>query len=65
MDVIDEVSGGLGHAPRPTTRAKSPFFTGKGHELLMAAVLAAQAQKTVRQQAAFEEGLELVFDEIR
>ena len=64
-DLIDQVSGGLGHAPCPTTGAKSAFFTGKGHEFLMAAVVATQAQKPVRQQTTFEEGLELVSDEIR
>ena len=31
----------------------------------MAAVAAAQAQEAMRQDAAFEEGVELVFDELR
>jgi hypothetical protein len=62
--LIYQVGGCLCHAPRPAGRAKPAPFTGEGDELLMGTVRATQAQKTVGQNAAFQEGIELVFDEI-
>ena len=38
---------------------------GEGQPLVVAAVAAAQAQEAVGQDAALEEGVELVFDELR
>ncbi len=38
---------------------------GEGQQLVVAAVAAAQAQEAVGQDAALEEGVELVFDELR
>jgi hypothetical protein len=64
-DLIDQVRGALRHAPRAARRAKPAPLAGKRHQLLMRAVSAAHAQKTMRQDAAFEKGLELVFDELR
>ena len=63
-DVIDQVGGGLNHAPRTASGTKSALSTGKGHQLLIGAVCATQAQKTVGQNATIEEGIELVFDKI-
>jgi hypothetical protein len=37
----------------------------KGDQLLVAALATAQAQKPVRQNAAGEKGIELVFDKLR
>jgi len=45
-------------------RAKSPVEIER-QELVMPAIGAAQAQEAVRQDAAFEERVELVFDELR
>jgi hypothetical protein len=45
--VIDQVGGGLRHAPRTAGGAKSTLLTGEGDELLMGAVGATQAQKAV------------------
>jgi len=42
-DVIDQVGGGLGHAPGATPRAEATLLTRKGDELLMATVGATQA----------------------
>jgi len=58
------VPGFLCHAPGATGGTKSTLLTGKGHELLMGAFGATQAQKTMDQYAAFEKGIELFFDEI-
>ena len=51
-DVIDQVSGGLCHAPCTTGGAKTTPLTGEGHELFMGAVGAANAQDTMGQDAA-------------
>ncbi len=63
-DVIDQVGGGLGHAPGATARAEATLLTRKGDELLMGTVGATQAQEAVGQYAALEKGIEFVFDEI-
>src|SRR5262249_19660784 len=64
-DLIDQVRGALNHAPRAAGRAKPAPLTGKRHQLLVRAVSTAQAQKSVGRNAAFEKGLELVFDKLR
>jgi len=51
-------------AARKSMRANSPVEIER-QELVMPAVGAAQAQETVRQDAAFEVRVELVFDELR
>ncbi len=63
-DVIDQVGGGLNHAPRTASGTKSALSTGKGHQLLIGAVCATQAQKTVGQNTAIEKSIELVFDKL-
>jgi len=45
--VIEQVSGGFCHAPRPAGGAKATLRTGESHELLMGTIGATQAQKTV------------------
>ena len=57
--------GALRHAPRAARGAKPAPLAGKRHQLLVRAVRTAHAQKAVRQDAAFEIGLELVFDKLR
>ena len=48
------------------TRRKSPVLAAEGDDLVVVAAIAApQAQETVRQDAALEEGDELVLDELR
>ena len=64
-DVIDQVGSCFGHAPGAARGAKSAPLTGKRYQLLMGAVTAAQAQKAVGQDAAFEKGIKLVFDKLR
>jgi len=64
-DLIDQVRGALRHAPRAARGAKPASLAGKRHQLLVGAISAAHAQKTVGQDAAFEKGLELVFDKRR
>ena len=64
-DVVDQVGCGLGHAARAARRAEPAPLAAKGYKLVVAAVAAAQAQEAVGQDAAFEEGVELVLDELR
>ena len=55
----------LRHAPRAARGTKPPALAAECHQLVVAAVAAAQAQEAVRQDAALEECIELVFDEGR
>jgi len=43
--VIDQVGGGLRHAPGATARAETATLATEGHELFMGAVGATQAQE--------------------
>jgi hypothetical protein len=52
-DMLDQVSGALCHAPRPTGRVKSAPLTGEGHALFMGALGAANAQEAMGQNATF------------
>ena len=56
-EVIDQVGGGLCHAPRATRGAKVAPFAGEGDQLLVAAVPTEQPQKSVRENTAFEKGI--------
>ena len=47
-DAIDQVGGGFRHAPCAAGGAKAALLTGKGNQLLMGELAAAQAQKPVR-----------------
>jgi hypothetical protein len=62
--MIDQVRSGLCHTPSPTAGTKTPSFAGKGHQLLVATVTATQTQDAVSQDTAFQEGIELGFDEV-
>jgi len=64
-DLITQVGSGFCRAPGAARGAKPAPLAGKRHQLLVSALNAAQAHKTVGQNAAFEKGLELVFDELR
>ncbi|MBA2591340.1 MAG: hypothetical protein H0U97_03380 [Gammaproteobacteria bacterium] len=61
--MIDQVGGGLRHAPGATARAEAATLATEGHELFMGTVGATQAQEAVGQYAALEKGIEFVFDE--
>jgi hypothetical protein len=63
-DLIDQVCGALRHAPRAARGAKPAPLAGKRHQLLVCADSTAHTQKSVRQNAAFEKGLELVVDKL-
>ena len=64
-DVVDQMRCGLRHAPRAARGAKPAALAAESHELVVAAVGAAQPQEAVRQDAAFKKGVELVLDELR
>ena len=55
------------HTPFSTLqcRAKAAAFAAEGDRFVVPAVAAAPAQEAVGQDAAFEEGVKLVFDELR
>jgi hypothetical protein len=55
----------LRHAPGPARGAKTAPLAREDDQLVLGAVAATQAQEAVRQDAAFEEGVELVLDELR
>ena len=61
--LLDQERSALGHAPRAARGAKPAPLAGERYPLLVCAVNAAHAQKSVRQNAALEKGLELVPDE--
>jgi hypothetical protein len=63
--VIDQVRGALRHASRPARGAESASLATERQEIVVAAIDAAQAQEAVRQDAALQESVELVFDELR
>jgi hypothetical protein len=46
-DVLDQVGGGLRHAPGATARTEAAPLATEGHELFMGAVGATQAQEAV------------------
>jgi len=62
---IDQMGGGFRHAPGAARRAKAAPLAKKRDQLLMGAVAAAQAEKPVREDAAFEKGIEFGFDKLR
>jgi len=56
---------GLRHPPSAALGARPAALAGKGYKLVVTAVRVARPQEAVRQDAAFEEGVEFVFDELR
>ena len=53
----------LGHAVAAATGAKAPTFAREGGEAVEAAIVAAQAQEAMGEDAAAQEGMELSLDE--
>jgi len=64
-DVVDQVRRRLRHAPGPARGAKAAPLAREGDQLVVAAVAAAQSQEAVGQDAALQEGVELILDELR
>ena len=64
-DIVDQMCGGLGHAPRATGGAKPAPLARERHQLLVGAFGTAQPQKPVGEDAAFKKRVELVLDELR
>jgi hypothetical protein len=63
--MIRQLCSGLRHTPGPAPGAKATALAAESQQLVVAAILAAQAQKAVGQDAASEEGVELFLDELR
>ena len=55
----------LGHAVAAATWAKAPALAREGDEAVEAAIVAVQAQEAVGEDAAAQEGMELLLDEAR
>ena len=62
--MIDKVCGGFRHAPRPAGGQKPRRLQENATSFSWGALGAAQAQKPVREDAALEKGIELVFDKL-
>jgi hypothetical protein len=65
QDSIDEVHGGVGHAPRRATRAQAASLATERDDDLVVAGLAADAREAVGEDAAAEVGGELALDVAR
>ena len=63
--MVDQVGRRLRHAPGIERWAKAASLATEGDQHVVPTVVAAQSQEAVGQDAAFEEGVELVFDESR
>ena len=63
--MIDQMRCGLRHAPGAARGAKPASLAAEIDQLVAAAVVAAKAQETVRQDAAFKKRVELVLNELR
>jgi len=63
--VVDQVRGGLRHAPRPARGAEPAALATERHELVVATIGAAQALEAGRQDATLQKCVELVTGELR
>ena len=63
-DVVDQGGIRLCHTPGTARRAEPALLATEGHQLVVAAVAIPQSQKAMGQDAAFEEDVELVLDEL-
>ena len=63
QNAVDEVCRGLRHAVTAATWAKAPAFAREGDQAVEAAIVAAQAQEAMGEDAAAQEGMELLLDE--
>ena len=62
--MLDEVGGGFHHASRATAWTEAPAFATERHQFFMPAGIALDAQESVLEAPAFQERLELFFDEL-
>ena len=62
--MLDEVGSGFRHASRATARTEAAALATERHRLLMPAGIALDAQESVFEAPAFQERLELFFDEL-
>src|SRR5690606_18031313 len=62
QDPIDQVRGGVGHAPRRATRAQTTSLATERDDDLVVAGLAADTREAVREDAAPQIGRELALD---
>ena len=63
--LVDQVCGGLGHAPPPAGGTEPSTLAGERHEPFVPAVRAAHAQEAVAREPAFQIGAKLALDEAR
>ncbi|HEY6356491.1 MAG TPA: hypothetical protein VIY30_18560 [Burkholderiaceae bacterium] len=63
--MIHQVRRRLRHPPRTARRAEPAPLAAEGQQLVVAAIVAAQPQEAVGEDAAFEERVELILDEPR
>jgi hypothetical protein len=63
QNAINEVCREIRHAVAAATGAKAPAFAREGDEAVEAAIVAVQAQEAMGEDAAAQEGLELLLDE--
>jgi hypothetical protein len=63
--MLPQVGCCLRHVPGTARRAKPAQLAAERDQLVVAAVAAAQSQEAVGQDSAFEEGVELILDELR
>jgi hypothetical protein len=64
QNAVDKVCRGVRHAVAATTWAKAPAFAREGDEAVEAAIVAVQAQEAMGEDAAAQEGMELLLDEV-
>ena len=64
-DPVDEVGGGIGHAATAAGGAEPAPLAREGDEAIVPAGIAVDAQESMGEDAALEDGAELSFDEAR
>lgn len=64
-NAVDEMRRGISHPATAARGAEAAALTRERHETIVTAVVAAQAQKTVSEDPAAQEGAQLLFDEVR
>jgi len=64
-DVVDEVRRGPRPAPRAAQRTEALPLAAERQQLVMTPPAAAQQQEAMREDVAFQEGFELVLDELK
>lgn len=65
QDAIDQMGRGAGHAARAARRAYAARLAREGHQLVVAAGVAADPGEAALEAAARQEALELALDEAR